>query len=213
MMKWLEKNENIFDIMFIVLLFGFLISTSYYSNYDKSSSSLTVKILFFILVGCLVIATGIWIYKIRHAEKTEFDAKQYAKLQAEKDEFTIISGGLSIEGIITQIETFDKDNFYLLSFIAFFILLCGIAYRHLIYAIYMQEHYKKEAEKQLSCPFSPPPKGTTSSTEDSPQNRFAGGTLHIIYDTNEISLIKKIVQEDKNQVSNASKVFLSFSVK
>ncbi len=213
-MKWLEKHENLFDIVYLLLLLGFLLSTFYYSIIDKEPASLIIKFLPFILLLGVVITTGMWIYKINRAGKKELNAEEYAKLQAEKDEFKIVSGGLSIEGLISQLGIFSKENYYLLSLTTFFILLCAIGYRHLAYAIYMQEHYKKEAEKKLSCPFSPPLKGTMCTPETSNDNELNdGNTLHIIYNGKETPNIHKIIKEDTEQAINATKVFLSFSVK
>lgn len=214
MLKWLEKNENFLDIVYVILLGVFMISTSYYSIYDKSSISRVVKILFVILIILLAITTGMWIYKINQAGKKKLSAEEYAKLQSEKDEFKIVSGGLSIEGLISQLGTFSKENFCLLSLTTFFILLCAIGYRHLTYAIYMQEHYKKEAEKKLSCPFSPPLKGTMCTPETSNNDELNDkNTLHIIYNGKETPNIQKIIKEDTEQAINAKKIFLSFSVK
>lgn len=108
-------------------------------------SSITVFEIFMSILFVIVL----WIFayfilkKIRNQEEyeKEFDSKLYATLQSEKAEYTLIGGGFSI-GTFISVDIVSNFQPEFLAFGGYVLLLLGIYYRHITYAIYLQEAKK-----------------------------------------------------------------------
>lgn len=105
-------------------------------------------ILFEVLIHLLIALLLLWwTYTVlstipNQNDYEEYDDATYARLQSEKAEYTLIGGGLSLGGLIKSFSTSDIQ-LEILFFSGYCLLLLGIYYRHLTYAIYMLETKKK----------------------------------------------------------------------
>lgn len=75
---------------------------------------------------------------LREFELKEYVPKIYAELQSKKTEYAFLGGIVSLGSVVK-----GTNSIEFLCFIGYIITLLGIGYRHLIYAITMQEAKKK----------------------------------------------------------------------
>ena len=161
-----------------------IICTSIYTFSNESEIPYILYGIYLLLSIGVLIGIKIRACKIFHTGETEFDLEKYAQLKAEKDEFTIIAGGVSLGGIITQLWTLNKEKLGLLAISLLFILLCGIAYRRIVYAIYVQEYYKqKEQEKKQFCPLIQNPEKLIAALNDKGQAPSTSNSIQITCNT------------------------------
>lgn len=165
--------------------------------------------------------------------KKRYNPIRYAELQSEKVTYSLwnilfsLTSSLSAINFSTtqtniNVEICAEDiTITMIKVLIFllgmnFLLLSSISYRHLTYAIYMQE-YHRDKQKRI-CPFTQIKKacfGNNANEETKISRNNTGNTIQITCNTNEPPPVLNVTERDKTKSKqyDSSKVFISLFMK
>lgn len=195
-------------LLFAIAIWTFCDCSSLEEIFEKLSSN------YFLIVAILLTRLTIWkIPSKQLCNNTMYSPETYAELQAEKVTYPLFGSLLSLGSFISASANSNaRWGAFLLGLDI--LLLASISYRHITYAVYMQE-YQRDKEKRI-CPFTPVKEScfrNVANPKTEPSKKNIDNTIQITCNTNANSPVVNVIERGTPTQYNPSKVFISLFMK